>query len=118
MMTHWCKDCKHDIRRTDSWQSEYCNTCLRSSYDPGKSPIGYEPIEHKYYSETQILDALSEVGVGSGDTDEVISYLRRSYFNEPNKPGGMVGWTCPVCGRGLSPFTTVCPCKDKWEVTC
>ena len=31
---------------------------------------------------------------------------------------GMVGWTCPVCGRGLSPFTTVCSCKDKWEVTC
>lgn len=28
------------------------------------------------------------------------------------------GWICPVCGRGLSPFTSVCPCKDKWEITC
>ena len=22
---------------------------------------------------------------------------------------GIYGWICPVCGRGLSPFTTVCP---------
>ena len=40
---------------------------------------------------------------------------------EESKPeGGMVGWICPVCGRGLSPFTYVCPCKawPKMEVTC
>lgn len=30
------------------------------------------------------------------------------------------GWICPVCGRGLSPSTSVCPCKvgNGWEVTC
>lgn len=30
------------------------------------------------------------------------------------------GWICPVCGRGLSPFTTVCPCQNGkgWEITC
>lgn len=22
-----------------------------------------------------------------------------------------IGWICPVCGAGLSPFITVCPCK-------
>ena len=21
-----------------------------------------------------------------------------------------MGWVCPVCGRGLAPFTSVCPC--------
>lgn len=33
---------------------------------------------------------------------------------------GIVGWICPVCGRGLSPFTSVCPCKgwNNWEITC
>lgn len=33
----------------------------------------------------------------------------------------MVGWICPVCGRGLSPYTLVCPCKETgkgYEVTC
>lgn len=36
-----------------------------------------------------------------------------------NSPA-IVGWICPVCGRGLSPFTAVCPCKGSkgWEVTC
>lgn len=29
----------------------------------------------------------------------------------------MYGWICPVCGRGLSPFTSVCPCRNKLEVT-
>lgn len=30
------------------------------------------------------------------------------------------GWVCPVCGRGLSPLTMVCPCNNGkgWEVTC
>lgn len=31
----------------------------------------------------------------------------------------MTGWICPVCGRGLSPFTAVCPCKNdnKGQIT-
>ncbi len=35
-------------------------------------------------------------------------------------PPKMVGWVCPVCGRGLSPFTSVCPCKGwkGWDITC
>lgn len=32
-------------------------------------------MEHKYYTGEQILEALSEVGVGAGDTSEVLSYL-------------------------------------------
>ena len=34
------------------------------------------------------------------------------------KTAGMTGWICPVCGRGLSPWTTQCPCKiNPHEVT-
>ena len=32
------------------------------------------------------------------------------------KQVGWVGWTCPVCGRGNSPWSTVCPCKDSLGV--
>ena len=33
------------------------------------------------------------------------------------KPSGMLGWICPVCGRGVSPFSSVCPCNIKYEIT-
>ena len=38
--------------------------------------------------------------------------------SETINPPKMYGWICPVCGRGMSPFTTSCPCTEKWEVTC
>lgn len=38
---------------------------------------------------------LETMEVGTGNTEPII---------------GLVGWTCPVCGRGLSPFTSICPC--------
>lgn len=33
---------------------------------------------------------------------------------------GLIGWVCPVCGRGLSPYTAACPCQNQkgWEITC
>ena len=36
------------------------------------------------------------------------------------EPSGLTGWVCPICGRGLSPFTSVCPCQGGkgWEITC
>lgn len=35
---------------------------------------------------------------------------------KPEYPQNL-GWECPVCGRGNSPFTTTCPCIQtvpKW----
>ena len=53
---------------------------------------------------------LAEVGTEMPSTCETVTIN-----SEPPK---MYGWVCPVCGRGLSPFTRVCPCQDRWEVTC
>ena len=42
-------------------------------------------------------------------------------YSDTINPPKMIGWICPVCGRGLSPFTAVCPCKNDgkgWEITC
>ena len=32
---------------------------------------------------------------------------------------GNYGWICPVCGRGLSPYTAQCPCQGfpNYKVT-
>lgn len=44
---------------------------------------------------------------------------RQSNCDMPTPQGfGQQGWTCPVCGRGLAPWVSVCPCKStKMEVT-
>lgn len=37
---------------------------------------------------------------------------------EETAVGGLYGWICPVCGRGLSPYTNSCPCTINREITC
>ena len=54
--------------------------------------------------------------------DPTISCTKSTGSSETINPPKMTGWICPVCGRGLSPYTSVCPCKGfiqgAWEVTC
>lgn len=40
------------------------------------------------------------------------SSTQQTQFNETQslKP---IGWICPVCGRGVSPFESSCPCYIK-----
>ena len=33
-------------------------------------------------------------------------------------PPTQTGWVCPICGAGLAPWVSRCPCQDKWEITC
>lgn len=60
---------------------------------------------------------------------KVMSYIQREdknnpgvfnkycYGCDPDRPkykpiesDGLTGWICPVCGSGVSPFTSLCPC--------
>ena len=40
----------------------------------------------------------------------------------PSYGFGNTGWICPKCGRGVSPYTNVCPCYHQGygnsEITC
>lgn len=40
--------------------------------------------------------------------------------NENKSIFGNYGWICPVCGHGLSPYTSTCPCIGflNLKVTC
>lgn len=52
-------------------------------------------------------------------TDEVVKEIKKLPSAQPETPM-QIGWICPVCGRGLSPLTSVCPCNNGkgWEITC
>lgn len=38
-------------------------------------------------------------------------------YGEHKPPRGEVGWICPVCGRGLAPSTSYCPCNLTRNIT-
>jgi len=59
-------------------------------------------------------DSVSIPGPGTGDMPE-------GQYHPNGIPTGPTGWVCPVCGAGVSPYTTICPCRVTWgqyEVTC
>lgn len=47
------------------------------------------------------------------------SFCDKHKDKEPVPAGMGYGWICPVCGRGMSPYATVCHCKSPpFTVTC
>ena len=37
--------------------------------------------------------------------------------HEAKYPGDLpVGWICPVCGAGNSPYNNTCSCKRTWNI--
>jgi hypothetical protein len=35
----------------------------------------------------------------------------------PQGFGKQEGWICPVCGRGVAPWASSCPCQSDWKIT-
>lgn len=52
--------------------------------------------------------------------NEIYSKIIKLVEEKPKMTTGLSGWVCPVCGSGLSPFTSVCPCKPipAPKITC
>lgn len=87
-----------------------------------KALYEYEDKTEKQFQESEDLDIgdwiLHRIFVQNmSDID------RQTILNLPSaqpERTTMRGWICPVCGRGLSPFTSACPCNNGkgWKITC
>ena len=79
-----------------------------------------------YITEPNISDDESTIEGYNQGLETAISVISnfKSLQNTSENPKKVqvatYGWICPVCGRGLSPITSVCPCLNGkgWEVTC
>jgi len=71
--------------------------------------------------DNQTYPACSQCGFANGQHSVNCPYYQPNpynyYYVHPNYYGGMTGWICPICGKGVSPMRAVCPCKD-YTVTC
>lgn len=68
---------------------------------------------------SDLISRQAAIDVVRGIDKHFVKYIEDLPSAEPEQ-GGLSGWICPVCGRGLSPFTSVCPCNNGkgWEITC
>jgi hypothetical protein len=65
------------------------------------------------------IDAIEKNTYRHTYLDQIIDIIKALPSAQPETPM-QIGWICPVCGRGLSPLTGVCPCNNGkgWEITC
>lgn len=49
--------------------------------------------------------------------DKPIGGLSNCDMPLPQGFGEQKGWICPVCGRGVAPWTSFCPCQSDWRIT-
>lgn len=51
------------------------------------------------------------------ESNSTIATLSPQSTCNPLRHHGEVGWICPVCGRGLAPSTSYCPCNLTRNIT-
>lgn len=118
-----CSNCGYHINRCDyDPLPDQCPNCGKDMGDIA-SKINQRKDETATTTEnigTVILPKYGTNGWQKEETTPPPPSTGSSVNDVPKMTGGMVGWTCPVCGRGLSPFTQFCPCKGypQFDVTC
>ena len=64
------------------------------------------------------LDETIAYGKAYADNNSTTATPSLQSIYNPPRYRGEVGWICPVCGRGLAPSTSYCPCNLSRNVTC
>ena len=68
-------------------------------------------MKRKETSHTFEYEIEEKPGLTLTDLDESKWLNTRAYIEPAPTPRGEVGWICPVCGRGLAPSMSWCPCN-------
>jgi hypothetical protein len=69
------------------------------------------------YSPTTNGPTINELIYRQSPEDSTGGASSSKSYGEYNPPRGEVGWICPVCGRGLAPSTSYCPCNLTKNIT-
>lgn len=111
---HICSSCGYILGSNASSETSTSGTTVNGTSD--KCPV----CSNWLFLDTETGEKRCTI---CGYSESSISNLPKTATNDlvnrpENNPGGLIGWICPKCGRGLSPFTNYCPCSVKWEITC
>ena len=60
--------------------------------------------------EQQARDMLERMGVPNAKEFSAGALVELANLIADKPKPGLIGWTCPVCGGGNSPYSTKCPC--------
>lgn len=63
------------------------------------------------------LDETIACGKAYADNNSTTATPSLQSIYNPPRYRGEVGWICPVCGRGLAPSTSYCPCNLSRNIT-
>ena len=97
--------------------AEFCKECFKSRVAVPSDNITDDML---------MMSAAYDICEGCGEYKPMVVGVTNKYETRwsscdmPAPQGfGQQGWICPVCGRGLAPWVSVCPCMSKgWEITC
>lgn len=96
--------------------AEFCKECFKSKVVVPSDNITDDML---------MMSAAYDICEGCGEYKQMVVGVENKYETKwfscdmPVPQGfGWQGWVCPVCGRGLAPWVSVCPCMSKgFEIT-
>lgn len=86
---------------------------LGGNYDCPKCKFGINDLIYRQYK-FQTTDLEYPEINGSDITPNTPNNVDDS---DPQSIFGQSGWICPICGRGVSPWVSTCPCRNSHEIT-